>query len=226
MGFSHFRVPEYLHQTNTGLLVFRMSVPLDCRPTIQKNEIQYSLKTRCIYSARKRIASILPFLREVFEGIRQGMFSAIAKADLDKTIKEGIHQAIREPLINHRITIVTNPIAAHQAEPASAEIKDTQFPPAPSEISPNNHRLSLPQTPANIKSASLNLPSRTLSATTSEKRKYPEIDEKKRRKTMRMSFHCSGSPLCIFKNNFGHDHPGRRWHGIETSSLCYKISRL
>lgn len=134
MGFFRFRCPEYLIQTNTGLFVFRMKVPLDCRPKLEKKEIQYSLKTRCIYTARKHIASILPFLKDLFEGIRQGIFSTIAKADLDKTIKEGIHQAIREPLVNHRITIVTGPIAAHQAKPASVETKDTQPPPAPSDL--------------------------------------------------------------------------------------------
>lgn len=112
MGFSRFKCPEYLCQTNTGLLVFRIAVPLDCRPTLQKNEIHYSLKTRCIYSARKCIASILPFLKDLFAGIRQGIFSALAKEDLNRTIKEGIHQSIREPLANHRITIVTSPVSS------------------------------------------------------------------------------------------------------------------
>ena len=134
MGFFRFRCPEYLIQTNTGLLVFRMKVPLDCRPKLEKKEIQYSLKTRCIYTARKHIASILPFLKDLFEGFRQGLLTALSKADLDKTIKEGIHQAIREPLINHRITIVTTHNAAHQAEPASVDVEDTQVSSAPTDI--------------------------------------------------------------------------------------------
>jgi hypothetical protein len=84
MGFSRFRCPEYLLQINTGLLVFRIKVPLECRPLLQQNEIQYSLKTRCVYTARKHIASILPFLKDLFEGIRKGLLTALSKADLQK----------------------------------------------------------------------------------------------------------------------------------------------
>jgi integrase len=125
MGFSCFRTPEYLYHTNTGLLVFRIAVPLDCRPTIQKTEIHYSLKTRCIYSARKSIASILPFLREVFEGIRQGMYSVLSQVDLGRIIRDGIRESIREPLVNHRITIVVNSV-----EPVEPENRVSQsFPP-------------------------------------------------------------------------------------------------
>lgn len=108
MGFSRFRCPEYLCQTNTGVFVFRIRVPQDCSSLINKHEIRYSLRTRCIYSARKYIASILPFLKDLFKGLRQGIFSALSKADLDRTIKEGIHQVVREPLVSQRVTVVVN----------------------------------------------------------------------------------------------------------------------
>ncbi len=62
MGFSHFRPPEYLYQTSTGLFFFRHLVPVDCRTTLSKKELRYSLKTHCIRIARKDVASILPFL--------------------------------------------------------------------------------------------------------------------------------------------------------------------
>ena len=83
-------LPEYIYQTSTGLLIFRMKVPRDCRPQIKKNELQYSLHTRCLYSARKHIATILPFLRGVFDGIRQGVHDE----DIRQFIKNGIHDAI------------------------------------------------------------------------------------------------------------------------------------
>ena len=67
MGFSFLKYPEYLYQTNTGLFIFRMRVPLDCRLTIRQRELQYSLKTHCIYSARKHIASVLPFTKKLIE---------------------------------------------------------------------------------------------------------------------------------------------------------------
>jgi len=34
MGFSYFRHPEYLYQTTTGLFVFRLRVPEDCKVVI------------------------------------------------------------------------------------------------------------------------------------------------------------------------------------------------
>lgn len=120
MGFSRFRCPEYLCQTNTGVFVFRIRVPHDYSYLINKHEIRYSLRTRCTYSARKCIASILPFLKDLFEGIRRGNFSALSKVDLNRTIKKGIHLSVREPSINNRITIIASPVV-HWAEPPSAE---------------------------------------------------------------------------------------------------------
>ena len=88
------RLPEYLYQTTTGLLIFRMKVPRDIRQCIKKLELQYSLRTRCVYSARKHIANILPFLNEFFEEARQGAYSDFQQSELDRAIKEGIRLAI------------------------------------------------------------------------------------------------------------------------------------
>jgi hypothetical protein len=74
MGLSYFKRPEYLYQTSKNLFIFRMKVPADCHPLICKNEVRFSLKTRCLYSAQKHIASILPFLQGTFDGIRQGVY--------------------------------------------------------------------------------------------------------------------------------------------------------
>jgi integrase len=94
MGFSALYTPEYLQQTPTGLFIFRLKVPLDCLPFLSIKELRYSLKTHCIYSARKHIAAILPFLRGVFEGIRQGRFTSTKQLDLNQIIKKGMRHAI------------------------------------------------------------------------------------------------------------------------------------
>ena len=88
------RLPEYIYQTATGLFIFRMKVPHDCRPYLNKKELQYSLRTRCAYSARKHIASILPLLKGTFEGIRQGIYSESSPADISHILKERVHRAI------------------------------------------------------------------------------------------------------------------------------------
>jgi hypothetical protein len=98
MGFSIFRPPEYLYQTPTGLFtglfIFRMKVPPYCKPLLNKNELRYSLKTRCVYSARKHIASILPVILGFFEGIKQGIYTDIPQSTILQIIKESIHGAI------------------------------------------------------------------------------------------------------------------------------------
>jgi hypothetical protein len=71
-----------------------MKVPRDCRSQVNRKELQYSLRTRCVYSARKHIASIFPLLQGVFVGIRQGAYSDFSQEDLSHIIKEGIHRAV------------------------------------------------------------------------------------------------------------------------------------
>lgn len=121
MGFSLSRPPEYLGQNETNLFIFRMKVPLDCQSFLNKKEVKYSLKTRCIYSARKHIASILPFLQAVFEGIRQGVYSNTPQADLCRTIKEWIHTTITEPPSLYNVSLKTH-ILAKGHPPAEAII--------------------------------------------------------------------------------------------------------
>lgn len=67
MGFSTFKPPEYLYQTKTGLFIFRMIVPVDCQPVLHKIEFRYSLKTRCIRTARQYLASIPSDLEGLFK---------------------------------------------------------------------------------------------------------------------------------------------------------------
>ena len=63
MGFFRFkpsprgyasppRPPEYIFQGDTGLFIFRMKVPLDCQSVLNKRELKYSLRTRCLSSSR------------------------------------------------------------------------------------------------------------------------------------------------------------------------------
>jgi integrase len=94
MGFSRLRVPEYLYQTTSGLFIFRMKVPHDCLPAIRHRELQYSLRTRCIYSARKHLASILPFVQGLYGDIKQGLYDGYPQPEVSRIIKEGIRQAI------------------------------------------------------------------------------------------------------------------------------------
>lgn len=95
---KNLRFPEYIYQTTTGLLIFRMKVPRDCRPQVGKKELHYSLRTHCIYSARKHIASLLPLLQDLFDGMRQGVYSDLSQADISHSLKESIHRAISRPL--------------------------------------------------------------------------------------------------------------------------------
>ncbi|MFT5727900.1 MAG: integrase [Desulforhopalus sp.] len=99
MGFSTFRPPEYLYQTKTGLFIFRMSVPLDCRSTFCKTEFRYSLKTRCIRTARKYLSSILSDLKDLIQDIRSGLYLLSSSAEVTKVVK-GIIERTR----NNRTT--------------------------------------------------------------------------------------------------------------------------
>lgn len=38
---KNLRLPEYIYQTTTGLLIFRMKVPRDCRSQVNRKELQY-----------------------------------------------------------------------------------------------------------------------------------------------------------------------------------------
>lgn len=93
MGFSVLYTPEYLHQTTTGLFLFRLRVPKDCQSDIGKKELKYSLKTRSLREARVITSSILSFLTDVFNSIRQGMFQGSCKATVSHSINEGIKEA-------------------------------------------------------------------------------------------------------------------------------------
>jgi integrase len=134
---NRHRYPEYIYQTDTGLLIFRMKVPRDCRSYLCKKELQYSLRTRCIYSARKHIASILPLLQGVFEGIRQGVYSDTSQATLSQTITKGIHHTITDPPTLHKVSI--RPPSIHDtletdSTPTPSRIKDS--PPTPTKTQP------------------------------------------------------------------------------------------
>lgn len=59
MALSRFHAPEYLLRYPSGLFVFRVKVPRDCRPAIPLAELRYSLKTRCVYTARKHLADVV-----------------------------------------------------------------------------------------------------------------------------------------------------------------------
>lgn len=139
MGFSRFRVPEYLYQTTSGLIIFRIKVPRDCRPIVRQRELQYSLKTRCIYSARKHLASILPFIQGLYEDIKRGLYDACHQPEVSRIIKAGIRQAIEaHPVINRQIQ-VTPPTASGEssipAVPAVPVIAPASpLPPAPSPV--------------------------------------------------------------------------------------------
>lgn len=87
-------LPEYIYQTETGLLIFRMKVPLDCRPALKKKELKYSLKTHCVYTGRQHIASILHTTSDIFNRIRQGAYAEFKAEELNKVLKERIKKAI------------------------------------------------------------------------------------------------------------------------------------
>lgn len=72
MGFSAFTTPEYLQQSLTGIFVFRFRVPQDCKAFLRKSELKYSLKTRSLREARKRVAAIVDFIEELCNDIRLG----------------------------------------------------------------------------------------------------------------------------------------------------------
>lgn len=93
MGFSTFKTPEYLYQTSTGLFIFRRSIPIDCRSAFSKTELRYSLKTRCIRTARKHLATILSFIDDVFTAIRLGNYSSQSHVVLNQFVKSTIEQA-------------------------------------------------------------------------------------------------------------------------------------
>lgn len=93
MGFSHFRTPEYLYRTPSGLFIFRIKVPRDCRPVIRRKELQYSLKTRCIYTARKLVAGVLLLVQDLFNSALRGLYTERTQALATQTIKDIISQA-------------------------------------------------------------------------------------------------------------------------------------
>lgn len=70
MALSRFNTSEYLLRYPSGLFIFRVKVPRDCRPVIPQAELRYSLKTRCFYKARKHLATVLPFVQRLFDDVR------------------------------------------------------------------------------------------------------------------------------------------------------------
>lgn len=83
---KRLHLPEYITQTNTGLFVFRMKVPSDCRHVLHRSVFKFSLRTRCIYTARKHVASLLQYLDSFFVEVRAGAF-VDAPVDIWETLK-------------------------------------------------------------------------------------------------------------------------------------------
>lgn len=133
MGFSAFRHPEYLYQTTTGLFVFRIRIPQDCRPTLNnRRELQYSLKTRCIRTARQLLAPVLQFINGVFQGIQSGVYQCVPYDTLTQTIKDGIRQARSRasPLPYFPVStpaLQPEPIAPEQPQPVKPERPASTF---------------------------------------------------------------------------------------------------
>lgn len=90
--------PKYIYQVPSGLLIFRMRIPLDCRSMIGKRELQYSLKTHCVYSARQQVAFILPFLNQVFDEIRHGFYE-----DMPDGLAPTLQRAIRKIIMGKAV---------------------------------------------------------------------------------------------------------------------------
>jgi len=154
MGFFRFkpsprgyasppRPPEYIFQGDTGLFIFRMKVPLDCQSVLNKRELKYSLRTRCLYSARKNLAFILPFLQGVFDGIRQGTPSG----DIHLIIKNGIRDAIVGLPFQFTTVLQTQVTPSHkqEAEPdqhsAVPVLNQQQQPTIDQESAPDQHSI-------------------------------------------------------------------------------------
>ncbi len=89
--------PEYLYQTSTGLFIFRMRVPQDCRSAVGKTELRYSLKTRCIRTAREQLARILRPLNNLFKEIQLGVHTKSSPEYFSKVVKRVVMLA-RTPL--------------------------------------------------------------------------------------------------------------------------------
>lgn len=134
-------LPEYVFQSKTGLFIFRMKVPHDCQGIIYKKELKYSLRTHCIYSARKHIASLLPLLQGVFEGIRSGIYTDANSLDLHQTIKDTIFHTTRDTeRSKYRVSIIPiTEFTNHKSNSIPGCIQSPLPPPtpAPSPEEPN-----------------------------------------------------------------------------------------
>lgn len=85
--------PEYVHATRTGLLMFRYRVPYDVKELIGKSELKYSLKTRCVRTARRFTSSILNFLEDLFNRIRLDEYATVSREELHSYLRDGISKA-------------------------------------------------------------------------------------------------------------------------------------
>ena len=56
MALNRFNTPEYFLCYPSGLFIFPVKVPGDCRPSISQAEARYSLKTRVVDTAEKQLA--------------------------------------------------------------------------------------------------------------------------------------------------------------------------
>ena len=92
---KRLHLPEYISQTDTGLLVFRMKVPADCRHVLHKTVLKFSLRTHCVYTARKHVASLLPYFECVFAEMRAGEFDGDL-AGIWQTLKAAAQQIIKD----------------------------------------------------------------------------------------------------------------------------------
>lgn len=90
---KRLHLPEYITQTDTGLFIFRMKVPSDCRHVLHRSVLKFSLRTRCIYTARKHVASLLQYLDSFFVEVRAGAF-VDAPVDVWETLKSDAQQIV------------------------------------------------------------------------------------------------------------------------------------
>ncbi len=116
MGFSCFYAPEYLQQTPTGLFLFRIRVPKECRTFLKKNELKYSLKTRSLREARRIVSSILKFLKSLFGSIQLGQITTDSLSSIQSLIRQTVAKARRNEQIGTQSMIVYSDSRTNEQE--------------------------------------------------------------------------------------------------------------
>lgn len=88
------KLPSYTYRTHTGLFIFRLRVPSDCRPSLSNlTELRYSLKTHCPNTARSLVASIVAYINDrIFRAARAHVSISTS------SIKDGIRNLINTVL--------------------------------------------------------------------------------------------------------------------------------